>query len=851
MVQRPLFVSSTFHDMQRERDILSRLVLPALRQEAETADAPLVEIDLRWGVTQTMAQDGGAVRICLDQVERCAPRIIGMIGERVGWVPEERFLAAAAPDFQHWLPGDFGLTGMEMAFAASFAQGGGPRMPVFLRDPALSDELGFEPDAPERMVELRAWVEGCPALNPIHYATLEEFTEAARAEIGALLRATRNMTDPGEPALEASIDRAHTRAALTRACKRHGRAVLTGAEGAGLSWIARQWATEVAGANAFHDGRRHAAEEIFARIDLPAERPKPGLIARFLRWIGSTVRRPQAGRIVIDHFDSGFRTSTHASLAALDPPPPSQMLVVVTRSPRLISEAQAAGWPVVEAGPPPPEACAAFGRAHLARFGKTLTSEQTDRLLGAPWLSNLHILRLVLDELRRHGRMEDLTARLDALVQCHTPQSVIGEITDGLGAALPDPWSEPLPVFMAALALSLRGLDENACRRLYAACAEMGTTDALPPHLWSAMRTSFGAALNDRAGRVDIGGVAMLSYVQASAESDPVLRGRAESAFASWLGEASPRQRAEEAPRLAYSRGGAEGLARILARLDVAEDVLSVGETFLEGWMEELPEELRNRVADAWADRATDLRSTTALALGLLAHRTGATAAGATLVSQAARIDGQSSVAGAAKAWLERDLPVLGALARGLDSDAPGTTPDASAKAVIALSALAEGLAVLELEEEKRILDRAKEWAEHASPDLKAQFLYLSGQIAIGHADWPTAAARFETAEQIARQTGNGHALAEALERRAAVALASNQFTRARASAENARRIALRIGLKRIEALALEHRIEVARRTARDEDFFRWTKIYLDRAAQGIGSRERAQQAFDSWNSGT
>src|SRR5262245_26852395 len=46
-----LFLSSTFRDMQAERDILTRLVLPRQRAALAARNAALQEVDLRWGVT--------------------------------------------------------------------------------------------------------------------------------------------------------------------------------------------------------------------------------------------------------------------------------------------------------------------------------------------------------------------------------------------------------------------------------------------------------------------------------------------------------------------------------------------------------------------------------------------------------------------------------------------------------------------------------------------------------------------------------------------------------------------------------------------------------------------------------
>ena len=46
-----VFISSTFKDMQAERDHLVRFVFPRLREELLKRRIHFVDVDLRWGVT--------------------------------------------------------------------------------------------------------------------------------------------------------------------------------------------------------------------------------------------------------------------------------------------------------------------------------------------------------------------------------------------------------------------------------------------------------------------------------------------------------------------------------------------------------------------------------------------------------------------------------------------------------------------------------------------------------------------------------------------------------------------------------------------------------------------------------
>jgi WD40 repeat protein len=84
-----IFISSTFNDMHAERDYLVKRVFPELSAWCEERKLRLVDIDLRWGVTEADSeQNKRAVEICLSSVDRCRPFFLCFLGQRRGWVPE-------------------------------------------------------------------------------------------------------------------------------------------------------------------------------------------------------------------------------------------------------------------------------------------------------------------------------------------------------------------------------------------------------------------------------------------------------------------------------------------------------------------------------------------------------------------------------------------------------------------------------------------------------------------------------------------------------------------------------------------------------------------------------------------
>ena len=82
-----VFISSTFEDMQPERQELVSKVFPLLRRKAQERQVTLSEIDLRWGISKEASEESKVVQICLEEIDRSRPFFIGILGGRYGWQP--------------------------------------------------------------------------------------------------------------------------------------------------------------------------------------------------------------------------------------------------------------------------------------------------------------------------------------------------------------------------------------------------------------------------------------------------------------------------------------------------------------------------------------------------------------------------------------------------------------------------------------------------------------------------------------------------------------------------------------------------------------------------------------------
>jgi hypothetical protein len=145
---RPVFITSTFQDMQAERDWLWDFVFPAIEERLRHRRRHLEWIDLRLGADDAQAEteaerEAQVLKICLDEVRRSRPFLIALIGDRYGWVPPRDRAEAAA--------GEAGITGdvtgrsvteLEIDFGVFRDPEQRRRSLFFLRDPLPYDAMG-------------------------------------------------------------------------------------------------------------------------------------------------------------------------------------------------------------------------------------------------------------------------------------------------------------------------------------------------------------------------------------------------------------------------------------------------------------------------------------------------------------------------------------------------------------------------------------------------------------------------------------------------------------------------------------------------------------------------------------
>ncbi|MBR6825267.1 MAG: DUF4062 domain-containing protein [Oscillospiraceae bacterium] len=119
------FISSTFRDMQNERDVLNNRILPELREYANKKAADIAMVDLRWGIsTDELDSDVGMRKIlsvCMSLIRDCIPHFIVLIGEKYGTIPSPQIFETVGDAFvgsSEWT--DKSITELEIMQAISF-----------------------------------------------------------------------------------------------------------------------------------------------------------------------------------------------------------------------------------------------------------------------------------------------------------------------------------------------------------------------------------------------------------------------------------------------------------------------------------------------------------------------------------------------------------------------------------------------------------------------------------------------------------------------------------------------------------------------------------------------------------
>ena len=500
-----VFISSTFRDMHAERDYLVSHVFPVIRRACRERQVEFTEIDLRWGVTKEDAEQGKVVRICLEEINRCRPYFLSLLGERYGWAPldtdleHKAELFALFPFLEKSLKAGLSVTEMEILHGVL----DNPEMTehcfFYLRDKALSHSLAASLSAPQDYFEtdqhLQAKLDdlkhqvrssGLPVRD--NYASIEALAELIKQDLLAVLDTQFPEDQTPTPLIaEQNAHRSYARERCQayianprdiEALDKHLNTLtnhallITGESGLGKSALLAYWLNQqrllkpeqfiiehYVGISGDADPvaiiRRIMAEIKHRNHDSEDLPSKPEEIIRdFPLWLAKISERDPL-LLIIDGLNqlenkeglwlpSFWQENVKAIFSVI----PGEQLAALSQRDWLVHSLEALDI----------KRRVQIIGDWLASYRKALATEQTQLIAQAPQTGNPLFLKTVLEELRIFGYFEQLDQRISTLLSANNPQELFILVLARLET---DFGKDIVTQIMQALWAARRGLSET------------------------------------------------------------------------------------------------------------------------------------------------------------------------------------------------------------------------------------------------------------------------------------------------------------------------------------------------------------------------------------------------------
>ena len=500
-----VFISSTFRDMQEERHYLMSHVFPVVRRACRDRQVEFTEIDLRWGVTQEEAEQGKVLRICLEEINRCRPYFVSLLGDRYGWAPLDTDLDHKAeliglfPFLEDSLKAGLSVTEMEILHGVLDNPDMAEHCFFYLRDAALSQSLAdhfnasndyFETESPLKAklatLKTRLRSSGLPVRD--NYISIEALGELIKVDLLAVLDKQFPLDQTPTPFKAAqdahrsyAIERCHAYSANPRdiealdtflQAKTNHALLVTGESGSGKSALLAYWVSQQRLANPKQFIIEHyigisgdvdpaaivfrIMSEIKHRLNEGQELPSTpeDVIRDFPLWLAK-VSEQDPLLLIIDGLNQleskeclWLPTFWQENVTAIFSVIPGDQLELLSQR----------NWPIHTLEALDVKRKEQLIRDWLATYRKALSIQQTRCIAQAPQTGSPLFLKTVLEELRIFGYFEHLDQRIDALLTANNPQElfvlVLERLEKDFGKAI-------VIQIMQALWAARRGLSET------------------------------------------------------------------------------------------------------------------------------------------------------------------------------------------------------------------------------------------------------------------------------------------------------------------------------------------------------------------------------------------------------
>ncbi len=616
-----VFISSTFRDMIAERDELMSHTWTALRRLCQERHVELVEVDLRWGISEEQSTRKETLKLCLDEIRACRPFFIGLLGERYGWVPGDDAFTADLREEQPWLKDLQGrsVTELEILHGVLNNPEMADRSFFYFRDPAYAQSRGadFLPESPadaQKQNDLKALIRKVCAEKNIalreNYSdprrlaalVLDDLTAAIEARFpkedipDALTREAREHEAFAEIRRRTYIARSDYYEALDRHAEGDGGPLLLlGESGSGKSALIANWLERrkkarpddfiiqhYIGGTADSSDYLRLMTRIMSEIKRCSGDPDPvptgrdDILRDFPLWLAKARARAEhlgvRFIIVLDALNQ-LEEREHARLLGWLPEHPlggALRLIASTLAGKPGTEdplkaAQSRGWQELRVQPLTVEERSRMIAEYLARFGKKLDEKRLKRLAAAAPAANPLYLKILLDDLRVTGTYDRLDERLkEYLKAADIPallRQVLARYQRDYERERPGLVSEALGLIYAAR----RGLSEMEILQLLRPDGQA----QLPPALWAPLCAALEDSLVDRGGILNFAHDFLRSAVEGAFAAEKERRTALRLRLADYF-EAQPvtARTCDELPWLLKESGSLDRLRACLLDID-------------------------------------------------------------------------------------------------------------------------------------------------------------------------------------------------------------------------------------------------------------------------------------------
>jgi tetratricopeptide (TPR) repeat protein len=512
-----IFISSPFKDMNAERDLLVKKIIPHLKRSCGERDVVLSYVDFRWGVTESQNEQAQTLLMCLREIQRCNI-FIGLYGERYGWNMRSKALLQLSPEDEllkrsieiasaefPWVNQykDKSVTEIEMRMVLNKKYSGPNKAAWFyLRDPYYSETVPVAerlvyisegPEELEKLHGLKAEIEKSKYPSRIYNrpSSLEEFIledvnefidrkhpkgsqlsplDSERFRHSSYARAFRRVYQSKEHYFLQLDKHANTNTGIPL--------VVFGESGMGKSALLANWS------NRFH---QHHPESILITHFVgcsPASSNYGGLIQRIMRellvqvrdgstnvpnetqaaieefpkFLEDTLARNKRSQLVliIDALDNLDDRENALDLLWLPATFPKNVCVVLSVAPGKVAEGlQRRKYPTLAINPLEEAERKALIRMLLDVNSKKLSAKQELQIAHYQQCGNPRFLRVLLDDITVWGQFEQLDTKIARDLKASTTSELYEILLDRLET---DHGKDVVKHFFTFLGCSRRGL---------------------------------------------------------------------------------------------------------------------------------------------------------------------------------------------------------------------------------------------------------------------------------------------------------------------------------------------------------------------------------------------------------